>query len=203
MASPQPPSPAAATAGSVTTPPPEDLRPDIALLTALIEAAMADVIAGATAVPEDEADDAADIFEALGVALAAGDAKTARTRLASLGRLLERRTATADARRRFLQLIESKRKLVDTHVKHLSVTSRVYSPEEVATLVASLATAVRRAVSDEAVLHQISDDFDAARQQLDHPDATRDARPVPAPAATIRHGPPPGTPAAGHSEDER
>ena len=200
MASPQPPSPATATAGSVPTPPPEDLRPDIALLTALIEAAMADVIAGATAAPED---DAADIFEALGVALAAGDAQTARTRLASLGRLLERRTATADARRRFLQLIESKRKLVDTHVKHLSVTSRVYSPEEVATLVASLGTAVRRAVSDEAVLHQIYDDFDAARQQLDHPDATRDARPVPAPAATIRHGRPPGTPAAGQSADER
>ncbi len=119
--------------------------------------------------PETAGKDAVQTFEALGVALAAGDAAAARKQWVTLGERLRRRTDAAGAQDRLLRLIECKRKLVDTCVKNVNVMSQVCTQEELGTILHALGAAVRRTVLDSTVRGQIFADFEATLQRLEAP----------------------------------
>ena len=159
-------------AADVPVPHPADLETEVACVNLLIAAARDEGVTGRT--PATLATDARSTYDAVRVAMRAGDWKTARTRLATLGAILDRGADTIAADNRLLRLLEAKRKLVDTWVKTRSDTKpvlpeHVYTLEEISVVIRALCQAIMRAVTDRRVHRQIFNDFKLAMSRLDIP----------------------------------
>ena len=133
-----------------------DLREEAALIDAMIQAEVGAWKPGATGGLAAQT-----ALRRMTEAMAAGDVRTVRRQITTLSDLFAPGASGERAQQRIPELIELKRKLVDSYIRGLKVTSTIYTADEVMGLVAAIGAAAKRVVHDPEKLAQLIEEIHA------------------------------------------
>lgn len=99
------------------------------------------------------------LFAEMDAAILAGDGMAANARRAELKNLIATGCAEAHTRQELLDLIEHRRRLIDSIRKHEVQAQEILTLQQAQVLYSGLCHIVRREVQDRKVLHRISEAF--------------------------------------------